>query len=98
MAIKIVKWTDHAYYELKSTVEHLEENWTDNEIRKLNKELTHTLLLISKNPYLFKSSNTVGVRKVVILKFNTLYYRFNNETIEVISFFSNRQDPYKVKL
>jgi plasmid stabilization system protein ParE len=94
-----ILWTDHALKELEKTIEYLEENWTEKELRNLAENLEEKLSLISQNPYLFQASNfKKDIRRVVILKYNTLYYRFLNEQIEIISFFSNRQNPEKRKL
>jgi plasmid stabilization system protein ParE len=87
-----VFWTDHAFSELKDTYRHLEENWTE-------KELDHTIELISKNPELFQvSKKKKEVRRAVVARFNNLYYRTKNDTIEILSIFSNRQDPSKIKI
>lgn len=45
----------------------------------------------------FLLSDFIGIRKVVIKKFNTLYYRQKEDRIEIISFFSNRQNPGNLK-
>ena len=87
-------WTDHALSELKQTIEYLENNWTKRELRIFSAKLDHTIELISKSPEIFPSSLEIkGVRKAVVEKYNTLYYRINNENIEIISLFSNRQNP-----
>ena len=92
-------WTDFALKELEKTIEFLEENWTEKELRNLAENLEEKLALISQNPDLFQASNLKkGIRRVVILTYNTLYYRIANEQIEIISFFSNRQNPKKRKL
>ena len=94
-----ILWTDHALYELGKTVKHLEENWTEKELEKFSRELDHTLELISKNPELFPiSKKKKNIRRAVVARFNTLYYRHNNESVEIISFFSSRQDPNKRKI
>lgn len=92
-----ILWTDHALEELKWTIEYLEINFTKKELSKLSKEIENVIYLISKNPKLFQESTIKkGVRKAVILKFNTMYYRVNNDSIEIISFFSNRQKSAKI--
>jgi len=92
-------WTEFALSELEKTIEYLEQNWTEREIRNLAFEIEKTLSLISHNPNLFQSSEVKkNIRRVIVAKFNTLYYRVNGETIEIISFFSNRQNPKKRKL
>ena len=86
-------WTDYALSELADTYEYLELNFTQREMKKLSVEIEQVLDLISRNPNLFPVSDSLGVRKVVIKRFNTMYYRVNQNQIEIISFFSNRQSP-----
>ena len=93
-----ILWTDHALKELALTFEYLEINFTEKELRKLSFVIQKTLKLISINPRLFPLSKSQGVRRVIILKFNTMLYRNENDVIEILSFFSNRQDPLKMKL
>ncbi len=94
-----ILWTNHALKELEDTISYLEENWTDKELQNLAIKMEETLLLISHNPNLFQVSEVKkDIRRVVILTYNTLYYRVKNNQIEIISFFSNRQNPKKRKL
>lgn len=90
-------WTNHALVELAETYEYLELNFTRKELTKLSLEIVQVLNLISKNPNLFPISESLDVRKVVIKKFNTMYYRVKLNQIEILSFFSNRQNPHKRK-
>ena len=91
-------WTDHALSELKQIIDYLEKNWTEKELKNFANELDHTIELISKNPTLFQVSKIKpGVRKAVILKYNSLYYRTQISAVEIISLFSNRQNPKKEK-
>ena len=92
-------WTNHALKELEDTISYLEEKWTDKELQNLAIKMEETLLLISHNHNLFQVSEVKkDIRRVVILTYNTLYYRVKNNQIEIISFFSNRQNPKKRKL
>jgi len=94
-----ILWTDNALKELQKTVEFLEENWTEKELKNLATNLEKTLILISQNPYLFQSSDyKKEVRRAVILTLNSLYYKINENNVEILSFFSNRQNPKKRKL
>jgi plasmid stabilization system protein ParE len=94
-----ILWTNHALKELEDTISYLEEKWTDKELQNLAIKMEETLLLISHNPNLFQVSEVKkDIRRVVILTYNTLYYRVKNNQIEIISFFSNRQNPKKRKL
>ena len=94
-----IHWTANALEELNDTIIYLEENWTAKELNNLAINLEEKLILISQNPYLFQSSDfKKNIRRVIVLKYNTLYYRIKNDEIEIISFFSNRQNPKKRKL
>ena len=94
-----VLWTDHAISELKETIEYLEENWTERELRNFSAKLDHTIELISKTPELFPSSLEKNeIRKAVVEEHNNLYYRINENSIEVVSLFSNRKNPDKKKI
>ena len=94
-----IVWSDFALNELQKTFEYLEEYWTEKELKTLARRLESILTLISKNPLLFQASDIKkDLRRVIILKHNTLYYRLKNDTIQIISFFSNRQNPQKRKL
>ena len=91
-------WTVHALSELEETIAYLEENWTEKELQKLFRHLDHTLELFSKNPTIFQVSyKKQNIHRAVIARFNTLYYRLHNEKIEILSFFSHRKDPDKIK-
>lgn len=48
-----IQWTDNALAELAKTIEYLEENFTDKEIRKLALKIESTTELISQNPNIF---------------------------------------------
>jgi len=94
-----ILWTDFALIELEKTIEYLEEKWSPRELKNLAQEIEKTLSLLSHNPNLFQESEIKKeIRRVVVAKHNTLYYRVKNDTIEIISFFSNRQSPKKRKL
>lgn len=93
-----IVWSDHALNELTQTLEYLEQNFTEKELKKLSKEIKKSVNLISINPFIFSDSEIRNVRKVIIARYNTLYYRIKGKDIEIISFFSNRQNPAKRKI
>ena len=91
-------WTDFALEELAETVEYLKRKFTEKEVEILGDEIERTLAIISANPQIFPLSNKTKVRKAVILKFNSLYYRITENQIQILSFFSNRKDPKSRKI
>ena len=92
-----ILWTDLAIEELEETIKYLEEDFSQKEIKKLAKEIERVINLISQNPTIFPLSEKMNLRKVVILKFNSMFYRVANEQVQIISFFNNRKNPKKRK-
>ena len=93
-----IVWSDQALKELEETIKYLKQNFTNKELRKLAVDIERNLDIISENPLIFSRTERFDIRKVVIAKFNTLYYKIENEKIEIISFFSNRQNPSNRKI
>ena len=93
-----ILWTDLALEELSETVEYLKREFSQKEIDILGDEIERISSITSQNPNIFPNSDRLQTRKAVILKFNTLYYRIMNDKVEILSFFSNRHSPDKMKL
>lgn len=92
-----IKWSSNALIELNSTYSYLKQNFTPKEINKLSIKIESTLQLISRNPLIFPSSQKYPeIRRAVIMKYNTLYYKVNLETIQIISFYPNRKSRSNV--
>ena len=93
-----VVWTDHALFELQDTLQYLEKNFSAKELQNLSRKIEHTVSLIAQNPNIFSKVESLEIHRVNILTFNTMYYRVKVDTIEIISFFLNRQSPTKRRL
>lgn len=82
-----------------NTIDYLQKNFSEKEIKKLATAVEKTIASIAHNPYTFsQTAFKESVRKVVVARYNTLYYRIKNDSVEILSFFPNRQSPDKVKL
>ncbi|MFO7824533.1 MAG: HD domain-containing phosphohydrolase, partial [Cyclobacterium sp.] len=58
-----------------------------------------TLDRISESPKMYRESNKRnGLRKCVFSKQTSIYYRINEDHIEIVSFRPNRKDPNKFKI
>ncbi|ARN78741.1 hypothetical protein BST97_12470 [Nonlabens spongiae] len=91
-----ILWTDHALEELAETYDYLESNFSSKELRKLSREIASTLDITSMDPEIHPTADGFeNIRRVVILTYNTLYYQIEGESIIILSFFSNRQNPDK---
>jgi plasmid stabilization system protein ParE len=88
-------WSDEALKNLKSIISYLENNWTHKEISKFSQSLDHQLNLIAQNPRLFPKVNKSGLRKSVLSKQISIYYRQVKNEVRIFSIFDNRQNPEK---
>jgi plasmid stabilization system protein ParE len=94
-----VIWTDEAFKNLQHIIDYLEKFWTSREIRKFARLLDKQLALIKKNPSLYPySEKSELIRKSVLTKQITLYYRVADTEIFLITLFDSRQKPDKLKL
>lgn len=90
-------WTSRALSDLKNTIAYLEENWTSREIQKFALLLDLQLNRLKIYPNLFpKSYRYKKIRKSVLTRQVSMYYRVVNQEIQIISLFDNRQNPKKL--
>jgi len=91
-------WTNRALSDLKNIVTYLEENWTKKETQKFARLLNLQLDRLIINPFLSPESNRYKkIRKSVLTRQISIYYKINNFNIQIIALFDNRQNPKKLK-
>jgi len=92
-----VKWTKEAEKTYDAIIEYLERFWTEKEIYSFVQKTFKIIDQIEKNPFQFKASSIPQVRAALITKHNTLFYYVNEatQTIELYTFWDNRQEPDK---
>ena len=92
-------WTDHALAELKEIINFLESNWTRKEISRLFKKIEKSLAQIGRNPAMYpKTDKRESVRRAVLTRQLTLYYKTDKNYIYILSLFDNRRNPKAKKL
>jgi plasmid stabilization system protein ParE len=94
-----ISWTPTAKKTYFKVLEYLAENWTKREVKKFINEVDSLLTQITENPEVFQASGKKkNIRKALINKNNTLYYRIKpkEKELELITFWDNRQDPQKL--
>jgi len=94
-----ITWSDEALYNLSQVITYLEDNWTEKEIRKFAQKLEKSLHLISIFPEIYPStSKRKKVRRCVLTKQVSLYYKVIKKEIFLVTLFDNRQDPKKLRV
>lgn len=82
---------------LNSLFEYLVIEWSVKTKKDFVKKLDDSIEIIRNQPEIFpKSKKGNNLRKCVVTKQTTLYYRFNAEKIHIVTLFDTRQHPNKL--
>ena len=95
---KSIIWSPLSENDFISILDYLQTNWNDKVLSDFI-DLTEGIIgQIAANPTQFPVINKKKeVRKCVITKHNTLFYRDRKEHIDILRIFDTRQDPRKLK-
>ena len=93
-----VFWSETAKLDYWKNIDYLLENWTTSEAKQFITQVDEVLHLLGKGCFEFESTNYKNVFRVVISKQITLFYRINQNQIELLRFWNNYQNPKKLKL
>jgi plasmid stabilization system protein ParE len=91
---KDVKWSSLAESDLSNILDYLNRNW-ERKVASSFIDLTDNFIhQISINPKQFPLINKrKGIRKCVLTRHNTLFYRVKSSVIEILRIYDTRQDP-----
>lgn len=94
---KLVIWSEMAENDLESILSYLIEVWGIQVNQQFLFETFSTIDKISHNPKLFPIIKTKEkIRKCVLTKHNSLFYKENKNHVIILRIFDNRQDPHKL--
>jgi plasmid stabilization system protein ParE len=93
-----VIWAPKAKKDFWNNIDYLEAEWSEkvafNFIEKANTIIT----LLQNDNFLFIKTNYKSVYKIVITKHISLFYRIENNNLELLRFWNNFQNLEKFKL
>lgn len=99
VSTKNVIWSPSARKDPENITDYLMHVWgikvLEKFLRRLDKLIEHIVINPKQYPLI---NNKLKLRKCVITKQNTLYYRVINNHIQIIRIFDTRQDPHKLKI
>jgi len=91
---KRIAWSPLAESDFSNILNYLNQNW-DKKVVTNFIDLTDSLInQIAINPKQFPFIHKrKGIRKCVLTKHNTLFYREKRSTVEILRIYDTRQDP-----
>jgi plasmid stabilization system protein ParE len=87
-------WSERSIRELADTLDYLKTDFSYATVNNFSISLEKFIERILENPFMYPTYDEPDIRKAVLLRYNTVFYTVNN-IIEILAFFSNRQDPDK---
>jgi plasmid stabilization system protein ParE len=93
---KTIIWNRRASNKFNAIIEYLEKEWGKNVTRSFVVRTYQIIEILAQNPEIGTVENKEKqIRGFVITKHNTLFYRIENDSLVLLSFFDNRQHPQK---
>ena len=97
MTKKII-WSPLSEADFEKVLDYLYKSWNEQVALGFMTDVEKILNQISKQPRQFPLVNEKRkVRKCVVSKHNSIFYREKKECVELLRFFDNRQTPTKLK-
>jgi plasmid stabilization system protein ParE len=91
-------WSEESLSNLEEILDYLNERWTQKEIDRFKNKLNRQLEIISRFPTIFPVSNYhPNLRKAVLSKQITIFYKIQGNIIYLAYIFVNKKDIRKVK-
>ena len=82
---------------LEKLFEYLIKQWSLKVKKDFVEKLDSTIEIIKQQPEIFpESKKGKSLRKCVVTKQPTIYYRYNSKRINIVTLFDTRQDPNKL--
>jgi len=79
-------WTGNAKSELKDITDYIENNWNETAIKKFFRKLEKNLEILQSAPFSYpESSVKKQIRRMVISKQTTIYYKVLENEIVILS-------------
>lgn len=98
MALKIV-WSKKASIKFDQIISYLIDEWGEKSAKQFIGRVFDFLEILSEFPEIGSVENKEkNIRGFTIVKQVNIYYRIKDDTIVLILFFDNRQNPKKKKL
>jgi plasmid stabilization system protein ParE len=95
---KSIFWSPLATSDFEKVLDHLNEDWNKKVVLEFINKIEGLLFTISKQPKQYPLVNKkIKVRRCVVTKHNTLFYRENKDRIELLRIFDTRQNPTNLK-
>lgn len=93
-----IVWSDDAVADYHQNIDFLLEKWSVQVAVEFMEDVETIIELVERQPEIYPLTDYQGIRKAVVRKQITLFFRIKDETIHLIRFWNNYQDPERLKM
>lgn len=93
---RTIRWSRNARQNFLDLLLYLQENWGDEKAIAFHEKVETIIQSILQFPFQYPAYRLAGnqkIRKCVVSKQTSLFYKVEAETIDLLAFFDHRQDP-----
>jgi plasmid stabilization system protein ParE len=92
-------WSDEALNGLKEIIEYLESKFSEKDVKKFVRRFDKQIKLLKSNPEIFSfSPNSKTIRRTIVARLTSIYYRVDGDIIYLVSIYDNRKNPNNLKI
>lgn len=92
-----VFWSEDARWDYDQNIAFLIREWSVEAAEGFKHRVNQVLNFIKQTPQLYPISEFRGLRRAVITRQITLYYRVENESIVLVRFWNTYQNPDNIE-
>jgi plasmid stabilization system protein ParE len=93
-----IRLSKRAMTKLDSLLVYLEAKWSTQVKHDFVQKLDKSLNQIQKLPDSFPESEKIkGLRKCVVTKQTSIFYKYSEKNVDIVAIFDNRQNPKTLK-
>jgi plasmid stabilization system protein ParE len=91
--MRTVRWNSLARHDYYQNISYLLENWSEKEAQKFVDEVFGIETILKKGNVEFQNTNRLGIKRCLINKQISLFYRIIDEkSIELLRFWNNNMN------
>jgi len=93
-----LRWSEESVQNLDDIIDDIYGKWSEKEVQQFKKKLANLLELIISNPLLFLASiQYPDLRKAVLSKQTTVFYKIEKDRVYVSYIHLNKRDQGRIR-
>lgn len=88
-------WSNLAIDDVSENIYYLEREWTEKEVEHFVDKMNEVLEILAKGNIKFKPTEYKNIFQIPIVKQITLFYEINGNSVILLRFWNNYQNPEK---